>query len=135
MKRKRAVYLITIFLVLVGLPISPSLLGNNGRYAAVRAEPSRHSQEPLSIQERIEAVQNGLLPPETGNGRPAEMKLGARMAYYKIPGVSIAVINEGRIEWARGFGVKEAGQHEPVDQYTLFEAGSISKPVAALAAM
>jgi len=140
MTRKRAVYLITIFLVLVGLPMSPSLLGNNGRYAAVRAEPSRHSQEPLSIQERsvqerIEAVQNGLLPPETGNGRPAEMKLGARMAYYKIPGVSIAVINEGRIEWARGFGVKEAGQHEPVDQYTLFEAGSISKPVAAMAAM
>jgi len=137
MKWTRAVYSIALLLVLVGLsqPVWPSLFGNNRMYAAVRGEPSRDTQEPRNIQERIEAVENGLLPPETGKGRPAEMKMGARMAYYKVPGVSIAVINDGRVEWARGFGVKEAGQHEPVDQYTLFQAGSISKPVAAMAAL
>jgi len=107
MKWARAVYSIALLVVLFGLlqPVWPRIFGNNGMYAAVRGEPSGGTQEPRSIQERIEAVENGLLPPETGKGRPAEMKMGARMAYYKVPGVSLAVINDGRIEWARGFGV------------------------------
>ena len=37
------------------------------------------------------------------------MPLAERMAHYKVPGVSIAVIDSGRVVWARGFGVKEAG--------------------------
>ena len=57
------------------------------------------------------------------------MKLVDRMRFYKTPGVSIAFINNGRIEWARGYGVREAGKHEPVTTETLFQAGSISKPV------
>src|SRR5262249_61433351 len=38
-------------------------------------------------------------------------------------------------EWARGFGVVEAGVHKPITPDTLFQAGSISKPVAAMAAL
>jgi CubicO group peptidase (beta-lactamase class C family) len=63
------------------------------------------------------------------------MKLADRMEHYKIPGVSVAVISDGHLEWARGFGVKEAGQSDPVVAGTLFQAGSISKPVAAMAAL
>jgi CubicO group peptidase (beta-lactamase class C family) len=83
----------------------------------------------------MEAVQNGLLPAVAIKGQPAEMKLADRMEHYKIPGVSIAVINDDRLEWTQGFGVKEAGQAEPVVPGTLFQAGSISKPVAAMAAL
>lgn len=57
------------------------------------------------------------------------------METYKVPGVSIAVIEGGRVEWARGYGVKEAGKPDPVTPETMFQAGSISKPVAALVAL
>ena len=57
------------------------------------------------------------------------------MAFYKVPGVSIAVINNGRLEWARGYGVLEAGSSQSVTTATLFQACSISKPIAAMAAL
>jgi CubicO group peptidase (beta-lactamase class C family) len=57
--------------------------------------------------------------------------LGDRLAHYRTPGVSIAVADSGRIAWARGYGVKEAGTADSITPSTLFEAGSISKPVAA----
>jgi CubicO group peptidase (beta-lactamase class C family) len=60
--------------------------------------------------------------------------LSQRMAELHIPGVSIAVIHNGAIEWARGFGVKQTGG-APIDADTLFQAGSISKPLAAMAAL
>jgi CubicO group peptidase (beta-lactamase class C family) len=49
-----------------------------------------------------------------------------------IPGVSLAVIQNGRIVRAQGYGVVEAGRPERITADTLFQAGSISKPVAAL---
>jgi CubicO group peptidase (beta-lactamase class C family) len=61
--------------------------------------------------------------------------LRERMAHYKTPGVSIAVIDDGRVAWERGFGVRTAGQSDPVDADTLFLAGSICKPIFALGAM
>jgi CubicO group peptidase (beta-lactamase class C family) len=57
------------------------------------------------------------------------------MAALKVPGASVAVINDGAIEWAKGYGVAETGASAPVTPRTLFQAASISKPVAALAAL
>jgi CubicO group peptidase (beta-lactamase class C family) len=60
------------------------------------------------------------------------------MRFYKVPGISIAVIDAGRVEWARGYGVLELGtklQGRPVTPDTLFQACSISKPIAAMAAL
>jgi CubicO group peptidase (beta-lactamase class C family) len=56
------------------------------------------------------------------------------MAADHVPGVSIAVIHNGAIEWAQGFGVAQLGG-APVTTETLFQAGSISKPVAAMATL
>ena len=99
--------------------------------------PSQASPSP-AVKKKIEAVINGLLLPPKAK-KVTLMKLDDRMHFYKIPGVSIAVINDGKIEWALGFGVKEAGlgdlTSEPVTADTFFEAGSISKPVAAMAAL
>jgi CubicO group peptidase (beta-lactamase class C family) len=58
-----------------------------------------------------------------------------RMRAYHVPGVSVAVIDDFRIVWARGFGVAEVGGRQAVDTTTLFQAGSISKPVFATAAL
>ena len=60
--------------------------------------------------------------------------LSERMSQLHVLGLSIAVIHNGSIEWARGFGVKQQGG-QPVDGDTVFQAGSISKPLAAMAAL
>lgn len=48
-----------------------------------------------------------------------------------VPGVSIALIRNGKVAWHRGFGVKNAKTQEPVVDATVFEAASLSKPVFA----
>jgi CubicO group peptidase (beta-lactamase class C family) len=84
---------------------------------------------------RAERVENGLLSAVTIRGVDRPLKLAERMAFYRVPGVSIAVVNEGKIEWAKGYGVLAADGDEPVTTETRFQAASISKPVAAAAAL
>lgn len=55
-----------------------------------------------------------------------------RMGELNVPGVSVAVIHEGRIDWAAGYGVRKAGSGEAVTTQTLFQAASISKPVSGM---
>src|SRR5437899_11757551 len=49
------------------------------------------------------------------------------------PGMSVAVSDGYRIAWAKGYGVAELGGKVPVTTRTLFQGGSISKPVASAA--
>jgi len=58
-----------------------------------------------------------------------------QMARRHIPGLSFAVIKDGRIVAARGYGVIDETNRAPVTTSTLFQAGSISKPVSALGAL
>ncbi|KQY94445.1 hypothetical protein ASD24_02470 [Paenibacillus sp. Root52] len=90
----------------------------------------------MAIEERIEAIIKRLQP-ETHlrNKYGQEATLADRMTYYNTPGVSIAVINDFKLDWARGFGVREAGKPEPVTETTLFQAASVSKPIFAIAVM
>ncbi len=88
------------------------------------------------VRERIRRVEYGLLYPQQIKGDfSAKMNLAERMKHYKVPGVSVAVINNGVIEWAKGYGVRESGTDFPVTADTLFQAASISKPIAAMAAL
>jgi CubicO group peptidase (beta-lactamase class C family) len=57
------------------------------------------------------------------------------MEKFKVPGVSIAVIDNFQIAWAKGYGLIGADSKTPVTPKTLFQAGSISKPVTAAAAL
>jgi CubicO group peptidase (beta-lactamase class C family) len=87
------------------------------------------------IQHRIDNVCACLTTRVVEKDDPdACQKLQDRMAANHVPGVSIAVIHNGAIEWAQGFGVVQLGAG-PVTAETLFQAGSISKPVAAMAAL
>ena len=58
-----------------------------------------------------------------------------RMKYYKVPGVSIAVIKDYKIDWAKGYGLADTSQKTPVTTETMFSAGSISKFVMAVTAL
>jgi beta-lactamase family protein len=90
----------------------------------------------LDVEQRIRRIENGLLMPVVVKGEPQQsMRLTDRMRFYKMPGASIAFISNGRIEWARGYGVREAGSNGPITTETRFQAGSISKAVTAIAAL
>lgn len=58
-----------------------------------------------------------------------------QMARRHIAGLSLAIIQDGRIVVARGYGVADEATRAPVTPATLFQAGSISKPVSALGAL
>lgn len=56
---------------------------------------------------RMERVVGGLRPAVDVEGRPVERwPLAERLAHHNVPGASIAVVQDGRIVWARGFGVR-----------------------------
>src|SRR6185436_9094274 len=71
---------------------------------------------------------------ETHLGLAGDKTLATRMADVNVPGVSIAFIEDGRVKWARSYGVATAGG-QPVTPQTLFQAASMSKAVAAAAAL
>lgn len=102
---------------------------------AVANRPSTASQNADKVFERIARVEKGLLPAIVIKGQSTALTIADRMAHYKVPGVSVAVINDGKIEWAKGYGVTEAGGSTPVKPETMFQAASISKPVAATGAL
>jgi CubicO group peptidase (beta-lactamase class C family) len=100
---------------------------------AKHEQRTQKSTQASELAGTIERVENGLLPPAVVKGEtPTRMALADRMKLYKTPGVSIALINDGRIEWARGYGVLEAGGKQPVTPETLFQAASISKSLTAM---
>jgi len=57
------------------------------------------------------------------------------MERFHVPGVSVAVIRDFRIHWAKGYGVADVQTGALVDPETMFQAASISKPVAAMAVL
>jgi CubicO group peptidase (beta-lactamase class C family) len=88
-----------------------------------------------TVEQHIENVRYRIPPAVIVIGEPMRSTtLLERMAVLHVPGVSVAVIHDGHLEWARGFGVTQAGG-EAVDDKTLFQAASISKPVTALAVL
>jgi len=76
------------------------------------------------------------LPSAVIKGQPPNtMKLADRMQHYHVPGASIAFFDHGQIVWARGYGLADVLTGRPVTPETLFQAGSVSKPIAAIGAL
>lgn len=67
-----------------------------------------------------------------GEHRPP-VSLAQRMSQLNVRAVSIAVVRDGRLDWARAYGFADAEWKIPATPTTLFQAGSISKPLTALA--
>lgn len=85
---------------------------------------------------RIVRIENGLLPPVAIKGEPLHTrKMADEMARLKVPGVSVAFYDHEKIVWTRGYGYADVAAKKRVTPETIFQAGSISKPVAALAAL
>ena len=54
---------------------------------------------------------------------------------FNVPGVSIAIIKDFTVAWAKGYGVADVETGAPVTTDTMFQAASISKPVAAMVSL
>jgi CubicO group peptidase (beta-lactamase class C family) len=89
-----------------------------------------------SQREIIARIEQNLTPPVAVEGvRAVRWTLAERMIQHHAPGISVAVMRGRKIAWARGYGLLEAGKSEQVNADTLFQAASVSKPVAAVAAL
>ncbi|HEY2858052.1 MAG TPA: serine hydrolase [Terracidiphilus sp.] len=93
------------------------------------------SAQNAEVEQHVQHVTSGLVGGILLKGHERETHtLAERMKQLNVPGVSIAVLHNGKIEWARGFGARNS-DGAPVDADTIFQAGSISKPLAAMAAL
>ena len=80
-----------------------------------------------SLIARIEA------PQSPNRGGMDGLSLAELMQRFRLPAVSIAVVRDFKIHWARAYGIADVETGQPADTATLFQAGSISKPVFATA--
>jgi CubicO group peptidase (beta-lactamase class C family) len=83
------------------------------------------SSQVISPEQRIQRIEAGV------NGEP----LSERMKLYKVPGVSIALINNQQIEWTRAWGVLSNASSVPATPESIFQAASITKALVAAVAM
>lgn len=89
-----------------------------------------------TVATRMQRIERALVPRHARPGDDTPMEtLAAQMVHDGVPGVSVALIVDGEIAHAQGYGVRDAETRAPVTPETRFQAASISKPVAVLAAL
>jgi CubicO group peptidase (beta-lactamase class C family) len=100
------------------------------------ATPARGQGNATPQDDRIRNIESIAVDIPMGEKQsPIRLSLAALMELYKVPALSIAVIDDYKIVWAKGYGTIGTGATSPVTTKTLFQAGSISKPVAATGAL
>ena len=101
-----------------------------GPVVSQKSDPGTGSAgSPAEVQAVIEGVQ---MPNRQGLD---VLTLEQVMERFGVPGISVAVIHDFDVHWAKGYGIADVETGAPVDVETLFQAASISKPVTAMAAM
>ena len=87
---------------------------------------------PATPASRERAFAKGLLPTVRIAGEETRWTMAERLAHYKCPGVGVAAIKDGKLDWAAGFGVRGLEDPRPVGADTVFMVASCSKPVCAM---
>ena len=77
------------------------------------------------------AAQDNALSPE--KRAEVEKAVSAFMTANSIPGISIAIVQNGRPVWSAGFGMSDLEDSAPSTSSTLYRLGSVSKPITAVA--
>ena len=115
----------SVLTVLVGVLIAAAPFSYSLRPAAQSAEDT----SPAAMMARIEARQ---APDRQGFDGLTLAQLMERM---RVPGISVAVIKDFDIHWAKGYGTADVTTGQAVTPDTIFQAASISKPTAAMGVM
>ena len=96
-------------------------------------DPKEKQQQELL--DRISRIEHSIQPILQIEGEEVPTySIEDRLKELNIPGISIAVVNNGKLEWAKGYGFADKSENRLVDSLTMFLAGSISKPVSAIRA-
>jgi CubicO group peptidase (beta-lactamase class C family) len=82
------------------------------------------------VEEQIKQVENNICGRVIIEGE--SQNILDRMAFYKVKGLSIAVVSNYKVVWAKGYGWADEAEKRPVTAETLFEPGSISKSLNAV---
>jgi CubicO group peptidase (beta-lactamase class C family) len=85
--------------------------------------------------DQIHQFEQGLRPFKQRAHPHADHHVMNRMQYYGVPGISIALINDGVLAWARGYGVRDTATATPITLNTRFPVASITKPIVGLAVL
>jgi CubicO group peptidase (beta-lactamase class C family) len=119
----------------IGLRVLASVVVIGRREAdPPRGAATLWSASPLQAA-RIARVESQVPPMVIEGEAPIALTLEQWMKAFNVPGLSLAVFERNELVWAKAYGVKQAGGSDPVALDTLFQAGSISKPVTAMAAL
>ena len=109
MNRHTTALLAAVIIAQLGVPAkADSIADQIARIEGVQ-EPNRQGADSLTIQQLMERL--------------------------KVPGVSVAVIYDFKVQWTKSYGLADAETNETVTGETLFQAASMSKPVAAMASL
>src|SRR6266550_3534516 len=90
----------------------------------------------LSSDQHRARIEQHLIAPDYAPHIPKNHdSLNDRLAHWHVPGVSIAVINNGKVDWSHGYGTADLQTGKPVDEQTLFHGASLSKTINAIAVL
>jgi N-acyl-D-amino-acid deacylase len=108
-------------------------VGAAGQRAAIAQSPSA-ANSPGTESSGGERPREQL--PERGEGMPIfDRIVRETLEKFGVPGASLAVVKNGRLVVAKGYGWANVARHEPVTPRTLFSLASVSKPVSAIAVL
>lgn len=98
----------------------------------VKPEKSLSTDTKLDEIPEAQLLQIGLAQRIRISGQGIDFQsLKQRLAEYNVPGVSVAFMRDGQVVWTLQSGVKDVISDLPLDENTVFQAGSISKPAFA----
>jgi len=97
-------------------------------------QSNKQPQYSAETLERIQQVENNLAD-WVRTQKDTTWNLEERMKLHKITGVSIAVVHDFKLEWAKGYGWADLSDQRPVTEKTLFQAASISKSLNGVGVM
>jgi CubicO group peptidase (beta-lactamase class C family) len=86
------------------------------------------------VAKRIRQVEQGLRPVRKSKNQP-NWTIEERMKQYRVQGVSVTVIHDFKVDWAKGYGVRNVQTGDPVDETTLFQVASVTKTLTAAVAL
>ena len=86
------------------------------------------------VSRRIDSVEHGLSGWVVEEGLSG-WNLSDRMKHFGVKGLSIAVIKNYKVEWAKGYGMADSADGRIVTPFTLFQAASMSKSIHAVGVM
>lgn len=99
----------------------------------VQAKNNENENRTTALQVSVET---GLrLPVRFNQANASTFTVNERLSHHKVPGISFALIQNGEISWAQGYGTISVSSDKAVTIETVFQAASIAKPVTAFGVM